>query len=264
MSVIKNRIVTDYTQIAEYATKEGSSKQRETICKPIYDDISHTYALIPGYIADADLGLGCGFPFNYASIQQGEYCADLGCASGVDSFILSNMAGSNGRVFGFDITQQLIDRATGIAINNQISNITFTTADIEELPLKNNTVDVVTSNGVFSLLPDNLIVFAEMFRILKPGGRFAISDITQKGVFAQALTSEIYKFTGCLNGIQSAETYINHAVKAGFSDVNIVYERNVKIPAHIIESYISATEFADLRSNKTGLFITTIVGVKLD
>ncbi len=262
MAEIKLRVVEDYSAIANFAELQGSAKQRETICKAIYSPISNLYTAIPGYLPEADLGLGCGFPFNFIPISKGMIGADLGCASGIDSFILSELVGKTGNVFGFDITPKLIERAQSIAAANGIDNIDFICADIEKLPLEDNVVDFITSNGVFSLLPDKLKVITEMFRVLKTGGNFAIADIVQQGPFSKKLQDALYQFTGCLNGISDEQMYVDTFKAVGFSDVKISSKRNILIPDEIVAGQAQNDELNSLKAGDKGLFIITITGNK--
>lgn len=262
MAEIKLRVIEDYSAIANFATLQGSAKQRETICKAIYSPISTLYTETPGYIAEADLGLGCGFPFIFIPITKGMVGADLGCASGIDSFILSELVGNSGNIFGFDITPKLIERAQSIADTNGIDNINFVSADIENLPLENNSVDFITSNGVFSLLPDKLKVISEMFRVLKAGGNFAIADIVQQGPFSPKLQDALYHFTGCLNGISEAQMYLNTFKAVGFNDVKIVGKRKIEIPDEVVAGQAQVVEVEGLKTDAIGLFIITITGNK--
>jgi len=262
MSDIKLRVIEDYTAIANFASYYGSNMQRETICKSIYSEIAEQYTSTPGYLADADLGLGCGFPFNYIQIKEGFIAVDLGCAAGIDSFILSKLVGNKGYVYGFDITPKLIERAQNIALIHQVNNVKFICADIENLPVENSSVDVITSNGVLSLLPNKLLVFKEMFRVLKKGGYFSLSDIAIKGTLTAKVQSAVNAFTGCLNGISNASFYMDSLKTAGFLDVVEVQERVVEIPTEIIMQYSALGEQIDLTNSNNGVYIITIRGFK--
>lgn len=240
--MLKDRITVDYSKIV--ASHEADAKvQRANVCNAIFDPIRNRYPEFEGYLAEADLGLGCAFPFTFADLKKGDSVADLGCASGIDSFIMAKIVGESGSVFGFDITPRLIERANVIKNSHQINQIQFETADIAEIPLDDNSVDVCTSNGVFSLISDLEAVFREVKRILKPNGVFCLSDINKKADFDTSEYEKIKTYTGCLNGIRHQKTYLDQMKNAGFKSVEIIEERPVILPKHM--------------TTKQGLFITT-------
>jgi len=147
MKELEEKITKDYTGILEFSVSNGVDAQRETVCKPIYDPIEKWYKAMEGYIDEANLGLGCGFPFLYVEISSGMQVLDLGCAAGIDCFIVSKMVGNAGNVTGIDITESLIKRAKAIALSHQIENIHFIQSSIENLPFEKGTIDVAISNG---------------------------------------------------------------------------------------------------------------------
>ncbi|PKP26923.1 MAG: hypothetical protein CVU03_01815 [Bacteroidetes bacterium HGW-Bacteroidetes-2] len=240
--MLKEKITEDYTQIVSL-NEANAQFQRNNVCAPIFEPIKHKYQQFKGYKSEADLGLGCDFPFQYITISKGQKVADLGCAAGIDSFILAEMVGKQGVVYGFDLTEALISRANAIKTKYTIENVHFQTADIAQIPLNSASVDVVTSNGVFSLLPNLELVFKEVYRILRPNGIFCLSDINKKTPFSEADYTKLKTFTGCLNGIRFQEVYTNHIKKTGFAHFEIVSERPVTLPENI--------------SKKQGVFITT-------
>lgn len=262
MSEIKKEIVSAYDLIAEHAKTSGSKSQREKICSAIFEPIAELYTTFPGYKDEANLGLGCGFPFNFIDIKPGDICLDLGCASGVDSFIMQNAVGDSGMVYGLDITPTLTDRATQIAQQYQLKNIKFITGDIEHLPFEDNSIDKITSNGVFSLLPNISKAFSEMFRVMKPGGKFCIADITQQGNYLPSVEKIIYEFTGCLNGIRHKEFYIQEMLNAGFVNVEVKQKRTIILPESLIDLFEKEEEVLDIGDGEKGLDIVLIIGEK--
>lgn len=230
MENIKEIVVQDYSLIAQKANDEGSEAWRKNICKPIYDFIDAQYKTFSGYQPDADLGLGCAFPFQHAGIKEGDNILDLGCAAGIDCFIMREIVGEHGNVTGIDITTALIQKAKRIAEKNQFKNIHFIAGDIEQLPFDTNTFDVITTNGVFSLLPNKQKAFHEVYRVLKPGGIFCFADIARKTSYPEALYEKIKTFTGCLNGINFLNDYLQEIANAGFSKYEILNVRQLKIP----------------------------------
>lgn len=250
MKELKENIVNDYTVIADFHDTRGAEAQRGTVCLPIYAPIAAAYRNKRGFIDEADLALGCGFPFEFANIQAGHHVADLGCASGIDSFIVSEMVGNNGSVVGFDLTPRLIERARNIAKNNNRTNVRFEVADIQELPLQNESMDAVISNGVFSLIPSIEKVFDESFRVLKTTGVFAFSDITQNVTYSAEDQPKINSFTGCLNGIRSKDLYTKKLIEAGFRKVIIEEERTLDLSS------------LSLNAGSSGLVIVTFKCLK--
>ncbi len=262
MTALKKDIISAYDLIAEHANISGSKSQREKICNAIFEPIAEEYTTWPGYRDEANLGLGCGFPFNFVDIKVGDICLDLGCASGVDTFIMQHAVGDSGKAYGLDITPSLTERGAQIAKQYQLKNIEFITGDIEHLPFENNSIDKITSNGVFSLLPNTAKAFSEMFRVMKPGGKFCIADITQQGHYLPDVENNIYAFTGCLNGIKQKDFYMQEMLHAGFVKVQIVQERNIILPDSLVDLFLLEEEKNDIRDMNKGLNIVLFVGEK--
>lgn len=226
----KRTIQTAYGKIVSQTEQNGPEWQRTQICKPIFSPIADLYPQKMGYEEEANLGLGCGFPVETAQIQAGETVLDLGCAAGIDSFLARAAVGESGRVIGIDLTPELVQRATSIAQKRGFQNTEFRCADIEYLPIPGQSVDVVISNGVFSLLSDRKRVFQEIKRVLKPGGRFCVFDLVRKTDLPAAEIEQVLQFTGCLNGIFHAQEYLEGIAAAGLEGGRIVSERAVLIP----------------------------------
>ncbi len=255
---IKETIITDYTAIALYAAQQGANAQRDTICKPIYDPIDADYKQKAGYIDEVNLGLGCGFPFDHATIKEGDVVVDLGCGAGIDTFITATRVGESGKVIGIDLTEKLLQYAAYFAKKKGIGNVAFQQADMERIPLKENCVDVVLSNGVFSLTSDLDKVLSEIYRILKPGGTLSFSDMTCKGSFTKPVLNNMIYFTGCLNGISTQESYLQALQKAGFQSIELVEQRIIPIPADIIETSPDPDEYKELQDGTRCFIVSTI------
>ncbi|MBT0607440.1 methyltransferase domain-containing protein [Aequorivita echinoideorum] len=230
---LKKQIDSEYSEIVILNNEKGRAIQTSYVCSPIFNPIKDKYPTFEGYEEASDLGLGCGFPFVHANIKAGNTVVDLGCAAGIDSFIIRKIVGETGKVIGFDLTKSLIDRASKIALEKDFKNIEFHQGDIENLPLKNNSVDSVTSNGVFSLLPNLDKAFDEVYRILKKDGTFSMSDINKKSNFSESSYIKVKQFTGCINGIRYQDFYLDKMRKAGFSTIEIAEERVLTLPKNI-------------------------------
>ncbi len=226
----KATIQREYGNIVQLTDTYGVDWQRDHICKPIFEPIAAIYPQQSGYLDGANLGLGCGFPVAHAEVKSGETVLDLGCAAGIDSFIARAAVGADGQVIGLDITPELVARATHLAEKQGFNNVRFHCADIENLPLPDASVDVIISNGVFSLLPHRRGVFQEMYRVLRPGGRFCICDLVRKADIPENILEQVLQFTGCLNGIFHVQAYLDDITVAGFPAAVAVSERNVPVP----------------------------------
>jgi len=182
-----------------------------------------------GAIPDgADLGLGCGNPTALASLKAGEVVLDLGSGAGIDCFLAANAVGQSGRVIGVDMTQQMLERSRGNARKGDYQNVEFRLGEIENLPIADNSVDVVISNCVINLSPDKGRVFKETYRALKPGGRIMISDIVLLKELPDAIKSSIAAYVGCVAGATIKQEYLETIEAAGFQEVEIVSEVTAK------------------------------------
>lgn len=233
MKALEEKITKDYTEILELSIADGVEKQRLTVCKPIYDPIEKWYKAMEGYIDEANLGLGCGFPFLFVDIKSEMQVLDLGCATGIDNFIVSKKMSNSGKVTGVDITESLIKRAKTIALNHQIENTHFIHSKIENLTLEKGTIDVAISNGVFSLIPELNKAFEEVYRVLKAGGNFCFADIVNDGAIEPEAEKHLRSFTGCLNGIRSTQDYVKTLTDCEFKNIEIKEERVLEIPTDV-------------------------------
>ncbi|PKP50314.1 MAG: arsenite S-adenosylmethyltransferase [Bacteroidetes bacterium HGW-Bacteroidetes-12] len=229
MNPLKETIQKEYAAIIFNQEKIGVENQRKSVCKGIYHPIQHKYLLKKGYIDEANLGLGCGFPFDYISFKKNNFVLDLGCAAGIDCFIVSHQLGNVGKIIGIDITKELITKAAKIAEKNKIKNTEFVLGDIELMPFKNHYFDYVISNGVFSLVSSIQQTFSETFRVLKKTGVFCFSDIATKKEYDVELIEKIKQYTGCLNGILFIDNYVKALENVGFSSITVLEERKVDL-----------------------------------
>jgi len=178
---------------------------------------------------EANMGLSCGNPTAFASLKAGEIVVDLGCGGGLDVFLAATKVGASGRAIGIDMTQEMIDRAranmAGGADGKSVSNVEFHLATIDQLPLTDRSVDCVISNCVINLAPDKRAVLREVIRVLKPGGRLAVSDIALKKPLPESLSRDIAAYVGCIAGAILIDEYGRLLLKAGFSAVEIIHSQ---------------------------------------
>lgn len=168
------------------------------------------------------LSLGCGDPVTIASLQLGETVLDLGSGGGIDCFLAAKQVGATGYVIGVDMTPAMLERANAHKQRMGAHNVEFRRGQIEEMPVVANSIDVVMSNCVINLSPDKPAVFAEIFRVLKPGGRAAISDIVTEGEFDPALRADLNQWSECVTGAMDVSAYTNLLAEAGFSAITVV------------------------------------------
>ncbi len=220
------------------------------------------YAKLPGYRPEADLGLGCGLPTELALIRKGDTVVDLGSGAGNDAFVARRETGEKGRVIGVDMTPEMITLARK---NNQklgYENVEFLLGEIEALPVRDDTADVVVSNCVLNLVPDKAKAFREIHRILKGGGHFNVSDIVLKGAIPARLRKEAELYVGCVSGAVQIDEYLELIAQAGFVNVKVQKERPVEVPREVLLKYLSEKEVREMRNKGVGAFSVTVWGEK--
>ncbi len=172
----------------------------------------------------ANLGLGCGNPIALASIKEGETVLDLGSGAGFDSFLAASRVGPAGKVIGVDMTPEMIKKAEENAAKGDYGNVQFRQGELEDLPVEDNSVDVVISNCVINLVPDKKKAFAEAFRVLKPGGRLMVSDLVLRQELPLSIRESIEGYVGCISGAAMKDAYLDAIRSAGFDDVEVIEE----------------------------------------
>lgn len=180
------------------------------------------YGVLQGdLIQESNLGLGCGLPTQHAHLQPGETVVDLGSGAGIDVFIAAKAVGPQGKVIGVDMTPEMVARAQANAARSSFRNVEFRLGEIEALPVDGNSVDVVLSNCVINLVPDKRRAFAEIYRVLKPGGRFSISDMVTYGDVPADLRQDMELWAGCIAGALDREEYLSIVAAAGFEEIEV-------------------------------------------
>lgn len=228
---IKRMVREGYTKIA---------KKKNPCCVPsccadpgleekVSKDIGYSRKDLEAIPEGANMGLGCGNPVAFASLKEGETVLDLGSGAGLDCFLAANKVGRTGRVIGIDMTPDMVKKAEELRERERYENVEFKLAEIESLPLADNSVDVVISNCVINLSPDKKEVFREAFRVLKPGGRLMISDIVLLKELPDSVKKSVEAYIGCLGGAILKEEYISAITEAGFLQVKVIDETTFDI-----------------------------------
>lgn len=257
---LKGIVKEEYSKIA-LQTKG----QNETSCcgagscgTGTYTIMSEDYSNLEGYNPDADLGLGCGLPTEFAKIKKGDTVVDLGSGAGNDCFVARSIAGEEGEIIGIDMTEAMIQKAKANADKLGFTNVQFRLGDIEDVPLSSKRADVVVSNCVMNLVPDKKKAFDEVFRILKPKGHFSISDIVLKGELPEAIKKEAEMYAGCVSGAIKKGDYLEILSDAGFSNITVQKEKQINIPDEILLNYLNSEQLNEFKSKGSGVFSITV------
>lgn len=227
-----------------------------------YDIMYEDYKGLSGYVADADLGLGCGLPTEFAKMKPGDTVVDLGSGAGNDAFVARSVVGETGRVIGIDMTEPMLQKANANVQKLGFSNVEFRLGDIENIPIADNTADVVVSNCVMNLVPNKQKAFAETFRIMKPGGHFSISDIVLNGELPDNIRSAATMYAGCVSGAQQKEEYLQTIRDAGFVNITVQKNREIVVPNELLVKYISLKEALEYRKSGAGIYSITVYAEK--
>ncbi len=263
---LKDLVREKYGEIALQSKEENESSCCGSggCCstKSDFTVMSEDYSQLPGYVATADLGLGCGLPTEFAQIKSGDTVVDLGSGAGNDAFVARSIVGETGHVIGIDMTVPMLEKANKNVKLLGYTNVEFRLGDIENMPVENNTADVVVSNCVMNLVPNKQKAFAETFRIMKPGGHFSISDIVLKGDLPDNIRSAATMYAGCVSGAQQKEEYLKTISDAGFVNITVQKDREINIPNELLVKYISLEEALAYRKSGAGIFSITVYAEK--
>lgn len=228
----------------------------------VYNIMSDDYTALNGYNADADLGLGCGLPTQFAKIKKGDVVIDLGSGAGNDAFIARAETGETGKVIGIDFTGAMINKARANAEKLAFHNVEFRFGDIEKMPVTANVADVIVSNCVLNLVPNKDAVIKDIYRVLKPGGHFSISDVVLAGNLPDALRKDAEMYAGCVAGAIQRDVYLELIKLNGFKNITVQKEKPIIIPDDILSKYLSDAEIAGFKSGSTGIFSITVYAEK--
>jgi arsenite methyltransferase len=262
---IKDMVREKYSQIAA----QPKAQNAESCCgatgccgDEVYNIMSEDYETLDGYVADADLGLGCGLPTEFAQIKAGDVVVDLGSGAGNDAFIARRVAGESGKVIGVDFTEAMIKLARANAEKMKYHNVEFRQGDIEEMPISSDTADVIVSNCVLNLVPNKKQVFSEIYRVLKPGGHFSISDIVLEGELPNKWKQVAELYAGCVSGAIQKSEYLSIIEQAGFKNRIIQKDKTIHIPDDILASYLSPAEIEEFRNGATRITSISVYAEK--
>ncbi len=255
---IKNIVKEKYGKIAD---------QKSGCCCGCSDTIEFTnfqddYSAMKGYEADADLGLGCGVPTEFADIKKGDTVVDLGSGAGNDVFVVRSILGDTGKVIGIDMTKEMNDKANENLRKLGYKNVEFKLGEIEDLPLESESVDVVISNCVLNLVPDKNKAFSEIYRVLKNDAHFCISDVVVNGKLPEGLRAAAEMYAGCVSGALQQDEYLEIIKELGFKNIDIKKSKPINLEDELLAKYITKDEITEFRNSGTGIFSITVVGTK--
>lgn len=262
---LKEIVKEKYGEIAEQSKEQNESGCCGATCGCSTIDaaiMADDYSSLKGYVADADLGLGCGLPTEFALMKEGDTVIDLGSGAGNDAFVARSIVGENGRVIGIDMTERMIEKARLNAGKMNYKNVDFRLGDIEDIPLKDNLADVVLSNCVLNLVPDKRKAFEETFRILKKGGHFSVSDIVLVGELPEGVKKSAEMYAGCVSGAVQKNEYLEIIRAAGFVNIQLQKEKRITIPEEILNEHLTETERAKCVDSQPGIFSITVYAEK--
>jgi arsenite methyltransferase len=261
---LKQLVKEKYGKIAENSSEEKSSCCSSSCCGPgvDYTVFSENYENKRGYIPDADLNLGCGIPTDYAKIREGDHILDLGSGAGNDCFVARALVGQSGKVTGIDMTEPMINKARENCNKLNFNNIEFVLGDIESMPFDGKLFDIVISNCVLNLVPDKRKAFSEIFRVLKPGGHFCVSDVVIKGNLSEKMKQDAEMYAGCVSGASEMNEYMKIVNDSGFINIKIHKQKEIKLPDSLLTEFNSNNELNSFHRGETGIFSITVYAEK--
>lgn len=265
-SQMKALVREKYTAIAEQSQTQNATSccgATSSCCgDEVYNIMADDYTKLEGYNPDADLGLGCGLPTEFAKIKEGDTVIDLGSGAGNDAFIARRFTGEKGKVIGIDFTEAMIAKARANAGKLGLNNVEFRLGDIDDMPVTSNYANVIVSNCVLNLVPNKHKVISEIFRVLKPGGHFSISDIVLEGQLPAKWKEVAELYAGCVSGAIQKQVYLEIIEAAGFKNITLQKDKAIVIPDEILANYLSADEIAEYKKGNTKITSITVYAEK--
>lgn len=265
---VKKIVKEGYAKIAKRGspccTPTDTCCSNSSLAGKISNDIGYSEKEIKAVPQGANLGLGCGNPVALASLQKGEVVLDLGSGAGFDCFLAAKRVGDTGKVIGIDMTPEMIEKAQANAKKGNYNNVEFRLGEIENLPLENNSIDVIISNCVINLSPDKKQVFRESFRVLKAGGRLMVSDLVLEKKLPDFIKNSIDAYIGCLSGAILKKKYLGYIKEAGFSDITVVEEGNFPIEDMLNDLTVkAAVKDLKMEPEKIKEIVQSVVSIKI-
>ena len=261
---LKKLVRQKYSEIALQDKEDNEASCCGATCcsTELYNIMSDDYTELNGYNPDADLGLGCGLPTQFAKIKTGDVVIDLGSGAGNDAFIARAETGETGKVIGIDFSDAMLNKARTNADKLGFNNVEFRFGDIEKMPVTANTADVIVSNCVLNLVPNKDAVLKDIYRVLKPGGHFSISDIVLIGNLPAGLQKSAEMYSGCISGAIQKDDYLELIKSNGFENLAVQKEKVISLPADILKEHLNDEEIAQFQSGGAGIFSVTVYAEK--
>lgn len=261
---LKSIVKEKYSEIANQSKLQNeSSCCGSGCCSTVeYAVFAEGYENLEGYNPDADLGLGCGLPTEFAHIQKGDTVIDLGSGAGNDCFVARAITGETGHVIGIDMTDAMIEKARMNAAKLNFTNVEFRLGDIENMPVDDNSADVIISNCVLNLVPDKNKAFSEIYRVLKPGAHLSVSDIVLKGELPEKIKQAAEMYAGCVSGAMQIDEYIKIMEDTGLTNIKVQKERATPVPDDILSNYLTQQEIESFKQSGAGIFSINVYAKK--
>jgi arsenite methyltransferase len=261
---LKELVKEKYGEIADQSRSQNAASCCGSGCcsDEVYNLMADDYTKLEGYHTDADLGLGCGLPTQFAKIKKGDTVIDLGSGAGNDCFVARAATGETGKVIGIDFTEKMIEKARINAEKLNYHNVEFRQGDIEHMPVSADMADVVVSNCVLNLVPNKLNVLKEVYRVLKPGGHFSISDIVLEGELPAKIKEAAEMYAGCISGAIQKQVYLELIEATGFTNITVQKEKIIFLPDDILLNYFSQEEIDFFRNSSSGIYSITVYAEK--
>jgi arsenite methyltransferase len=233
---IRQAVTDNYAKVAKLSGSSGCGCSGSSCCSPVSSDAAKEISARLGYSPEelasvpdgANMGLGCGNPQQIASLKAGETVLDLGCGGGFDCFLAAKKVGKEGNVIGVDMTSEMVSKARKNVLSSSFENIDIRLGEIENLPVADNCIDVIISNCVINLSPNKSRVFAEAYRVLKTGGRLAVSDVIASSPIAENVKADLVLHAACISGASTTDEVIAMLKSAGFHDIAVNPKENSK------------------------------------
>lgn len=263
MQDLKQIVRDKYAQLAK--GNDSSCCGPKTSCcdeNEVVTIMNEDYTKLEGYVEDADLQLGCGIPTEFARIKKGDTILDLGAGAGNDVFVARQLTGETGEVLGIDFTPEMVAKAQANKQKMGYQNVHFLQGDIEDMPIPSNSINVAISNCVMNLVPDKQKAYNEVFRVLKPGGHFSISDIVIRGDLPENVRNVAELYAGCVSGATDLDRYLSIVKNAGFADITIDKERKIDLPDDFLLEHITPEALAAYRASNADIYSINIFGRK--